>query len=57
VEGFVHCVGNPEQGWVAEEVDLEHGLWGDNSQSTEGGTVCKGTIFWGKMPHVTVGGR
>jgi len=50
-------MGNPEQRWMAEEVDLEHGRCGDNSRSPEGGTVRMETIFWGKGTHssVTVG--
>jgi len=39
MEGFVHCVGNPERGWVAEEVGLEHGRWKDNSQNPEVGKL------------------
>jgi len=46
--------GNPERGWVAEEMDLEHGHWGDNSG---GGTIHMGTILGREGTHrgVTVG--
>jgi len=56
-------VGNLERGWVAVEVGLEHGRWGDNSRNPKvgklsaweqcsGGRDAIGVLGWG----VTVGG-
>jgi len=52
-------VGNSEGGWVAEEVNLEHRRWGDNSRIPEEELhICIRTMFWGDECHkgVTVEG-
>jgi len=50
-------MGNPERGWVAKEVDLEHGRWEDNSRSPEEWNCSHGNHILGVGTHrgVTMG--
>jgi len=47
-KGLCTEVDNPERGWVAEEVGLEHGRWGDNSRNPEVGELSA----WGECSGV-----